>query len=199
MAKRHNISLSEEEIRHAMAELSDTDDNEAELEDNQSDCSESGVNAAEINSDVDDEISLSSGDEYVAEENENPTIYLGKDGMEWRSTPYSQQNSAHLIREEIHTVKLPPGKRINSTVDAFSLLFDKETIKMIVKYTNIEGQRVAADKWKKTDPIEIQAFIGLVINAGLKKAGIKWSRYEAEKANQFLKMVQSESLLDSVF
>uniref|UniRef100_A0A1B0AYY6 PiggyBac transposable element-derived protein domain-containing protein n=1 Tax=Glossina palpalis gambiensis TaxID=67801 RepID=A0A1B0AYY6_9MUSC len=173
MAKRHSIFLTEEEIRHAMAELSDTDDNEAELEDNQSDCSESGVNAAEINSDVDDELSLSSGDEYVAEEGVDPTIYLGKDGMEWRSTPYSQQHSAHLIREDIHTVRLPPGKHIDCTLDAFSLFFDKEITDMIVKYTNIEGQRVAADKWKRTDPIEVRAFIGLVINAGLKKGGIK--------------------------
>ncbi|XP_037882974.1 piggyBac transposable element-derived protein 4-like [Glossina fuscipes] len=92
--------------------------------------------------------------------------------MEWRSTPYSQQHSVLLIREDIHTVRLPPGKHIDCTLDAFSLFFDKEITDMIVKYTNIEGQRVAADKWKRTDPIEVRAFIGLVINAGLKKGGI---------------------------
>lgn len=75
MATRKYIVLTKEKIYRAMDELSDTNDNEADLKGNEiTNCSKSGVNAAENNSDF-DEFSLSSSDKYE-KENESPTISL---------------------------------------------------------------------------------------------------------------------------
>lgn len=170
MAQQRNFILTDDEIRQAMDEHSDGDDNgdDTEIEDD-GDFSETEANV-ENNSDVEDEISMSSSDEYD-EEDDSTATYIGKDGTEWKNIPYPEQPPQH-VRGGIHKVKLPPGKHIDSTMDAFSLFFDDEIIKLIVKYTNMEAQNSSAERWKKTDCIEIRAFIGLLINAGLKKEGI---------------------------
>jgi len=56
-------------------------------------------------------------------------------------------------------------------VDAFSLYSSDEIVDNIVKYTNLQGTNTVGKKWKMTDMLEIHAFIGLLIDAGLRRQG----------------------------
>ncbi|KAI9585639.1 hypothetical protein GQX74_001486 [Glossina fuscipes] len=64
--------------------------------------------ASENNSGVDDELSLSSSDEYDKEENATPKIYPEKDGKIRKTKSCAQQQLAYHIRGGIYKVKLPP-------------------------------------------------------------------------------------------
>jgi hypothetical protein len=44
-------------------------------------------------------------------------------------------------------------------------------MELTVKYTNTEAPKVLGDKWKTLDKIELQAFLGLLITAGVNKQG----------------------------
>ena len=47
-----------------------------------------------------------------------------------------------------------------------------EVISIIVDCTNWEAERSIGEHWKKTDAVEIQCYIGLLINASVNKQGL---------------------------
>jgi hypothetical protein len=106
-------------------------------------------------------------------ENHQTLEYVGKDGTKWKSEPKKIYKTPphNLIREPLHKVVLPPRKVIENPVDSFKLFLDEYIMELIVKYTNTEAPRVLGDKWKTLDKIELQAFLSLLITAGVNKQG----------------------------
>ena len=92
------------------------------------------------------------------------SVRTGPSGPQYRRT-----SARNIIRGKVNAVILPPGKHIDHPVDAFSLYFSDEIVDNIVKYTNLQGINTVAKKWKMTDMLEIRAFIGLLIDAGLRR------------------------------
>lgn len=166
MAKRKY--LSDEQIRHAINES----DNESIVgDDYQSEDSDSEIDFEENASESEDEqCNTDNGNE---DEITSGDIFIGKDGTEWKSSPYNERKvrAVNIIRD-VHKVKLLPGKHIDSPGDAFELFFESSVLNIIVENTNLQAVKVVGKHWKPTDNIEVRAFIGLLINAGINKQGI---------------------------
>lgn len=174
MTKRRR--MTQEEVQIAIEEIEDDEINGIEISDNENSvCSDGEEPIIENLSDIDDEqfYSSSSDGEKNVLHIENET-FLGKDGTEWKTTPYSSgRTRAHnIIRGKMHKVMLPIGKYIDSTSDAFSLFLDDTMINIILNNTNLHAIQTHGEKWKVTDAVEIRAFIGLLLNAGINKQGI---------------------------
>ncbi|XP_051743299.1 piggyBac transposable element-derived protein 4-like [Ctenopharyngodon idella] len=60
--------------------------------------------------------------------------------------------------------------RAEDISSTFELFFPSSIQKMLVEMTNLEGQRVFAEEWCNIDWTEMQAFIGLLILAGVLKS-----------------------------
>jgi Transposase IS4 len=92
-----------------------------------------------------------------------------KYGTEWSSTPDTSKqktpskNFFKPPRTKINNVKaqsaVDPGSTFNLFLPA-SLIID------LVKYTNLEDDRIHGDTWKPTDVIEVRALIGAYILLG---------------------------------
>jgi len=101
------------------------------------------------------------------EESEDGDLFIGKDGTGWSSISPNLQgrtSARNIIQGKVNAAILLPGKHMHHPVDAFSLYFSDKKVDNIVKYTNLHGK-----KWKMTDMLEICAFIGLLIDAGLRR------------------------------
>lgn len=67
------------------------------------------------------------------------------------------------------------GRHIETSDHAFDSIITREVIDIGVKNTNIEAQSKQQD-WKHTDAVEIRAFIGLLISAGIEKSSKRYYR-----------------------
>ncbi|XP_046391494.1 piggyBac transposable element-derived protein 4-like [Ischnura elegans] len=124
-------------------------------------------------SEVSDYDSENFSDTEATAESERTISFLGKDGTVWNSQPFPVGGArAHnIIKGQTHKIVLPPGKILVSPIDAFSLFVDDSLVEDIVKFTNMEAERVNSSKklkiaWKPCDCIEIRAFFGLLLTAG---------------------------------
>ncbi|KFM60418.1 PiggyBac transposable element-derived protein 4, partial [Stegodyphus mimosarum] len=122
--------------------------------------------STEIETETEDESSLSTTD-----------FYIGKDKVtKWQNEKY-RQNVRTPSRNIIS--KLPGNtaysRDVASSVDAWNVLFDSNMLNMIVKCTNIYIESIQ-DRFtrerdaKKTDEIEIKAFLGLLYLCGTHKS-----------------------------
>ncbi|XP_044735464.1 piggyBac transposable element-derived protein 4-like [Chrysoperla carnea] len=175
MAKRQ---LTESEIQRALVESDDENffvrENDRDEENFSVDsCSDSDSNVTEPASENDDEQLWSESDDVPLQEYVSIDTYKGRDGTTWKSEPDRQRRTPrhNIIRGGIHKVILPPGQAIIDPIDSFSLFFDDHVLEIIVKYTNTEGLRVLQNRWKSTDKIEMQAFLGLLLTIGVNKQG----------------------------
>ena len=136
-------------------------------------CSENESNVTELASESDDEQFWSESDDVPLQDYVSVDTYTGRDGTIWKSAPEKQSRTPrhNIIRGGIHKVILRPGQTITDPIDSFNLFFDDHVLGIIVKYTNVEGLRVLQSRWKQTDKIEIQAFIGLLLTTGVNKQG----------------------------
>lgn len=66
-------------------------------------------------------------------------------------------------------VNTPPGQHLDTNEDFFLSIIDKKIIDVIVKYTNIEGAKQKPN-FTLTDAIEIKAFIGVLLAAGVDRS-----------------------------
>lgn len=57
-------------------------------------------------------------------------------------------------------------RRISSRVSTFHLFFAEDILQLILHFTNLQGNRSVKD-WKDIDEEELQAYMGLVMLAGL--------------------------------
>ena len=83
---------------------------------------------------------------------------------------------------------MPPSQllgcsNVNRPVDAFSLFLSDKVVSDVVKYTNIEGQRVSGEAWVPMDKVECEALLGLLLFLGTRKQN----------------MLSTESIWDSVY
>lgn len=168
--------LTDTEIRNAIEE--DDDESVAEEADDESDeyeISDSEEDVLETASELEDEIGSITPNEDDGDGANTSDLFIGKDGTEWSSKPPNAQgrtSARNIIRGKVNAVVLPPGKHIDHPVDAFALFFTDEIVNNnIVKYTNLQGTNTVGTKWKMTDTLEIRAFIGLLIDAGLRRQG----------------------------
>lgn len=83
-----------------------------------------------------------------------------------------RQSRGRLSRENV--ISLMPGltryscSRITAEeISSFQLFFPPTLLHTILKYTNLEGKRVFADDWNDIDSIDLFAFIGLILLAGV--------------------------------
>lgn len=151
----NNRPLSEAEIRDMLLAASDDEEIVSELEDHISEDSE-----------------LSSEDDETEIECTDCT-YLSKDKLiQYRSDPPLQTRK----RSSKDILNLTPGptryatSRIHDGLSVFRLFVTKDIEKIIIMNSNIEGARVFGDKWKEIDSVELSAYIGLLLLAGVFKS-----------------------------
>ena len=62
------------------------------------------------------------------------------------------------------------ASRISDEISAFRLLLSKGIEEVIICNTNLEGQRVYAEKWNPVDIVELEAYLGLLLLSGVSKS-----------------------------
>jgi len=121
-----------------------------------------------------DEDSYDSDDDIENTDSELDS-YLSKDKkIQWYPEPVSSVSGRALSS---NVIKLTPGitryaaKRITSDeISAFQLLFTNSIEETVIVNTNREGQLVYDNDWKPLDNVELNAYIGLLILAGVYKS-----------------------------
>lgn len=158
MSVRYNVEEALEVIfSHAQQ---DNSDSEEEVED--------------VSEEEDGEEYNPEHDESSSEEEENPEAesetFLSKNGkIIWSSAAYDQ----HGRHAEQNIVKMTPGptryavSHAQDIVSTFYLFITPAIEKIILDMTNLEGFRKYGDSWKKMDEIDLQAYLGLLILAGV--------------------------------
>ena len=138
-------------------------------------------NVQEDNSDSEEEEEVSEeedGEEYNPEhdasssdEEEMPQeTFLSKNGkIAWSSASFDQ----HGRMAEQNVMKMTPGptryavSHVHDIASAFHLFFTPAIKKIILEMTNLEGFRKYGDSWKRMDEVDLYAYIGLLILAGV--------------------------------
>lgn len=78
----------------------------------------------------------------------------GRDETVWNEVPvHRDRHRRFTTRSALHKVHLAPGQHIDTPNDAFGCFFVDSVINAIMRFTNIEGQRVDP-RWKPSDEIE---------------------------------------------
>ncbi|XP_059394628.1 piggyBac transposable element-derived protein 4-like [Carassius carassius] len=146
-------------------------DGEAELEMELSD----EVSETEDNTEFDPD--YHSTDEEESDEEpevtaDTETAYQSKNGnISWTSKTPPQKQRGRFPAHRI--IRMAPGptrlacanaKDIRST---FELFFPDDIKQILIEMTNLEGKRVSGAAWKKLDWTDLQAFLGLLILAGV--------------------------------
>ncbi|XP_068164525.1 piggyBac transposable element-derived protein 4-like isoform X2 [Antennarius striatus] len=125
---------------------------------------------SEVEDDIDFHACFEETDQSTdGEEEAHEETFWSKTGhLLWSSSP---QNG--LSRAKMKSIKMTPGpthyaiSRVDDIKSSF-LLFLPDTIEgIILEMTNLEGKRVFGDTWKEIDQVELQAYVGLLILAGV--------------------------------
>lgn len=156
MAKRR--CLSESEIAKLMeASDSDVDDiseyeNHTSSEENEKSDSEDNV-AIQCNQDV----------QHIQSKD-------GKINWSLASLPLAGRlNSANVIKTAPGVTRYSTS-RIKDVQSAFEIVFNSTIQNEIIRMTNAEGEKVFKEKWKTLDVTSFQAYVGLLLLAGVYKS-----------------------------
>jgi len=148
----------------AARHLSETDSEElsCEYQDLTSDCYEYLSNESESNnSDLDSQEQENFADMITIASNNN--------NVRWKNVPPQQQgrlSAANVIRKS-PGITTNAGSRITDIMIAFGIVFHSANLKKIICMTNLEGGRVYGEKWKNLDSSSFEAYIGLLLLAGV--------------------------------
>ncbi|KAK9688094.1 Transposase IS4 [Popillia japonica] len=127
------------------------------------------------------EIDRSSGDSDANNEdgdsddqaNTNGQTFVSKNKQVWHAAPV-KLSQGRLGQQNILREKSGPTRYANREVDsiysAFLIFFRQPLMKIIVKWTNVEGNTVFGNRWKEIDENELQKFIGVLILIGAYKS-----------------------------
>ena len=116
--------------------------------------------------------SVDSSDDNYSDEGDNvdTEIVLSKDGtVIWNSCPIQKNKrilSANIIKK-IPGVTIYATSRIYDIKSSFEAVFDYTVEKEIINFTNAEGRRVYGDKWKDMEISLFQAYVGILLLAGV--------------------------------
>lgn len=157
MANRRPLTDAE-----LLEELSDTDEDLSEYENHTSDEGESSTSDNDIDIPA---LPVAAIQCIQSIQSKNGTI-------EWLLEPPQQQgrlSSANVIKNTPGITRYATS-RITDVKSAFTTIFNSNIEKEIIKMTNIEGERVFNQKWKSLDSANFQAYIGLLLLAGVYKS-----------------------------
>ena len=125
----------------------------------------------ELNSDSND--SDFEPDEGIAIPIPPSKTFMSKNSeIQWSSSPNIRQT--RMSAENI--IKTVPGPtrmavtRVTDIKSAFELVMPNSIQKIILEMTNLEGRRVFGEKWKELDKTHLDAYLGLLILAGVYKS-----------------------------
>lgn len=97
-------------------------------------------------------------------------IFLSKDKkIAWSSVPYD----AHGRARADNIIKKTPGPtlfakaRVSDIQSAFELFIPPSIQSILIDMTNKEGKRVFGDNWKVIDKTDLDAYVGLLLLAGV--------------------------------
>jgi hypothetical protein len=112
----------------------------------------------------------SDSDSSEMETTADTTIRTSKDGTDWHNEAerVGRRPALNILTEKPGFQK---GLRPNSRLEAFHVVFDT-LLDDAVLYTNLAGRRMAREKnivWKKVSRMEMEAFLGLHMLAGVFK------------------------------
>ncbi|XDV25949.1 hypothetical protein PO909_029773 [Leuciscus waleckii] len=115
-----------------------------------------------------------SEDDSEEEGHQGEPSFQSKNGeIIWSSSP-PLQTAGRARAEEIITKTPGPTRyaiaRSEDVKSTFELYFPHSIQTILVTMTNMEGNRVYGDQWKKIDWTELEAFMGLLILAGVLKS-----------------------------
>ena len=138
---------------------------------------------SECPSDIEEEKGSGDDDTCEDEENaeglqscaENHTFMLGKDkNTKWYRIPQRRYGCTTKTTEVIdNDDRVHPAIPTHSVSSTFQFFLTDHIINKTVDATNQNGVRKFGDAWERTDDIEIKAWIGLHIRAGLNKDGFR--------------------------
>lgn len=143
------------------------------------------------------EIDRSSGDSDANNEDEdsddqantNGQTFVSKNKQVWHAAPV-KLSQGRLGQQNILREKSGPTRYANREVDsiysAFLIFFRQPLMKIIVKWTNVEGNTVFGNRWKEIDQNELQKFVGVLILIGAYKSRNEeisqlWSKKDGRK------------------
>ncbi|KAK7140748.1 hypothetical protein R3I94_013126 [Phoxinus phoxinus] len=109
-------------------------------------------------------------EENADEEDTDEDTYLSKDGsIDWTSSPPRRARKPKKTLQTTGITKYASShaKDIKST---FELFLTEEILKIVLEMSNVEGRHVFAEEWTDLDLADIQAYIGVVILAGVYRA-----------------------------
>lgn len=102
----------------------------------------------------------------------NNTLLSKDKSIEWKRVPSTQQGR----KASCNVISNTPGptryatSRIHDEYTSFLLYFPPPLEKIILDNTNIEGKRIYEDNWHGVDSIEMHAYFGLLLLAGVYKS-----------------------------
>lgn len=123
--------------------------------------------------------------EYITSESDNDSSENNLQATNNLAFIQSKDKNIHWMLEPFphhgrinrsNIIKHTPGptryatSRINNIVSAFQLFLDHTLENIILKMTNIEGRRVYSDNWENLDSTTLQAYVGLLLLAGVYKS-----------------------------
>ncbi|XP_049308060.1 piggyBac transposable element-derived protein 4-like isoform X1 [Bactrocera dorsalis] len=166
--QRRNQILSRQRIEEIFNDDDESLD-EASDEDQDFRCDESEINESDISTD-----SFDSAESLSRETQGNKECFPAKDGtIVWYKDP--QQIQCSRMRQEcILSNKPGPSQHARSLVasikGAFDLFISLELKQIIVEMTNLKGVQLYESKWEIIDIMELEAYFGLQIMAGVSKS-----------------------------
>ena len=173
---RLSARKASENIQQWLAQKSD-DDSPDEDSDNGNESSDEDdfgiIDRAELHIRQDDmeeyEDSENGGDEQDMEVAESDKEFVSKDGQtKWSAKPPCRRRAvAANIVHVPGTGMTKQGVTADSAVESFQHFITEQTIENIVLHTNEKGSLLLGDRWKETDRIEMAAYIGLLLLAGV--------------------------------
>ncbi len=117
------------------------------------------------------------------EENSNeegPVTYTSRNGeILWCSSPPPQTQGRARAEEVLRNTPGPTRyacTRVEGIRSAFELFFTKSIQNILLEMTNLEGRRVYGNEWNDIVLEEMQAFVGLLILAGVCKSNNEATR-----------------------
>ncbi|XP_053271933.1 piggyBac transposable element-derived protein 4-like [Pleuronectes platessa] len=135
------------------------------------------------------------GEEAPVEDTPEVT-FQSKDGnLLWYSSP--QDRGGRTRGENI--IRMSPGptryatSRVDDIKSSFQLFLPESIVEIILAMTNLEGGRVFADTWKALDQVDLQAYMGLLILAGVHRSNNEATKslWDAESGRPIFRSTMS--------
>uniref|UniRef100_A0A3Q3L0N4 Nucleolin n=1 Tax=Mastacembelus armatus TaxID=205130 RepID=A0A3Q3L0N4_9TELE len=159
---------------------------------------EEDVSEVEDNTDFDpdfEETDQSTDGEGEGEAPEEQEPFQSKSGhLLWSSSPQDRRS-----RARVKNIKITPGptryatSRVDDIKSSFQLFLPESIEGIIVEMTNLEGKRVFGDTWRKIDLVDLQAYIGLLILAGVYRSNNEATKslWDAESGRPIFRATMS--------